>query len=235
MLFACHESYKIASRLYTRAFSRRGESFPETYFDFENDILFMDARVSWFKDILKDMDKDITKVSNLALRVEFSPSEKLQGCPDEQTYKWIAEVLSIFNNIKNLTFVLEQETHHCRSPCLYCAGCLPWSKEQEADLVFADDLYTVQRALSIYDGDETLSFDSYANMSVDSSQLRRYQFSLGKKRRQKFIIPKIEMKIVVTAKLQKLLKSKKEEYINNQLGAMDGEASRIAELGDTEE
>ena len=43
------------------------------------------------------------------------------------------------------------------------------------------------------------------------------------------------MNIVVTAKLQKLLKSKKEEYINNQLGAMDGEASRIAELGDTEE
>ena len=93
----------------------------------------------------------------------------------------------------------------------------------------------MQRALSIYDGDEPLLFDSYANISVDSSQLRRYQFSLGKKRRQKFIIPKIEMKIVVTAKLQKLLKSKKEEYINNQLGAMDGEASRIAELGDTEE
>jgi transposase len=92
----------------------------------------------------------------------------------------------------------------------------------------------VQRALSIYDGDETLSFDSYANMSVDSSRLRRYQFSLGKKRRRKFIILKIEMKIVVTAQLQKLLKSK-EEYINNQLDAMDDEASRIIELGDTAE
>lgn len=72
-------------------------------------------------------------------------------------------------------------------------------------------------------------------MSVDSSRLRRYQFSLGKKRRRKFIIPKIEMKIVVTAQLQKLLKSKKEEYINNQLDAMDDEASRIIELGDTAE
>jgi hypothetical protein len=43
------------------------------------------------------------------------------------------------------------------------------------------------------------------------------------------------MKIVVTAQLQKLLKSKKEEYINNQLDAMDDEASRIIELGDTAE
>jgi hypothetical protein len=181
MLFVCRESYAIAASLYTRAFSRRGESFPETYFNFEDDILFMDARVSWFKNIPKDMDGDISEVSNLALRVEFSPSEILQSCPNEQTYKWMADVLSIFNKIKNLTLVLEQETHHCRSPCLSCAGCLPWSKEQEADLVFADDLFTVQRALSICDGDETLSFDSYANMSVDSSRLRRYQFSLGKK------------------------------------------------------
>src|SRR5258708_3255956 len=85
MLFVCRESYEIASSLYTRAFSHRGESFPETFFNFEDDILFMDARVSWFKNILKDMDEDISKVSNLALRVEFSSSEKLQGCPNEQT------------------------------------------------------------------------------------------------------------------------------------------------------
>jgi hypothetical protein len=120
MLFVCRESYAIAASIYTRAFSRRGESFPETYFNFEDDILFMDARVSWFKNILKDMDGDISEVSNLALRVEFSPSEILQGCPNEQTYKWMADVLSIFNKIKNLTLVLEQETHHCRSPCLSC-------------------------------------------------------------------------------------------------------------------
>ena len=71
LLLACHESFKAASRAYTRTFSSLG-SLPQTYFNYALDTLFVD----W-----ESCPGSVLEIESLlrsfAFRDEFSKIERL--------------------------------------------------------------------------------------------------------------------------------------------------------------
>ncbi|KAH6668516.1 hypothetical protein B0J14DRAFT_167205 [Halenospora varia] len=113
VLFACRESYSVASKFYTPSFAL-AHSIPETYFDLERDTLYLRfdtfALLSngyWYDNTMDALEylydsANLKRVQNLAVLVDPDPDQIVDTArPDS-----LADVLFLFGNIKNLTLVL---------------------------------------------------------------------------------------------------------------------------------
>ncbi|KAF4630007.1 hypothetical protein G7Y89_g8135 [Cudoniella acicularis] len=113
VLFACRDSYSIASKFYIPSFSF-ADSIPETYFDHQRDTLYLRcdtfALFSYYDYFSETMDEleylydsaNLKRVQNLAVLLDPDPDQVMNtGTPDR-----LANILFLFGNIKNLTLVL---------------------------------------------------------------------------------------------------------------------------------
>ncbi|KAG4414940.1 hypothetical protein IFR04_011917 [Cadophora malorum] len=112
VLFACRESYSVASKFYMPSFAF-ADSIPETYFDHQRDILYLrfdtfallpyDDLVSCTIDELEYLyDSANLRVQNLAVLLDPDPDQ----ITNMARHDTLANILFLFGNVKNLTLVL---------------------------------------------------------------------------------------------------------------------------------
>jgi hypothetical protein len=122
VLFACRESYSVASKVYVPSFAF-ADSIPETYFDFRRDTLYLscnkfglfyeDVEGSWYKtgdELQRLYDRvNLGRVQNLAILLHPDPEEgaRVAQPPD------LALFLLLFGNVKYLTFVVGHFSREC--------------------------------------------------------------------------------------------------------------------------
>jgi hypothetical protein len=110
LLLACHESFEVASRSYSRQFSALG-AIPQTYFDFDRDILFIDTRSFTTKAVphlMKDggyMFREAHLVQHLLLGTDVINNSLEPNC--EYT---VVTALGFFGNIKILSLAVDHYT-----------------------------------------------------------------------------------------------------------------------------
>jgi hypothetical protein len=104
LLFVCRESYEVMTRHFEKAFGGYNV-FPDTWFDFERDILYLDWDI-YDEPLMKPGDflsLNACKVRNLAT---------FDDVFDDHHYddyeSWLCEILNVFTNVKQLTTVLYQ-------------------------------------------------------------------------------------------------------------------------------
>jgi hypothetical protein len=115
LLLVCRESHAIASRYYTKTFTcTNGEThiaIPQTYFDYEHDILYLDQKGSFrtaenghstFYNHLFDLDREeVKRVRNLALWIDLAA----EGIEDIE--RTLAEILGCFGGVARFTLVVD--------------------------------------------------------------------------------------------------------------------------------
>jgi hypothetical protein len=104
LLFACRESFEVASQFYAKAFGT-WDGIPETWFCFERDILVLDW--GWEDGMHYDLedfsDDDLKSVRKLAFfypNDRYTPSDVMQLEYEE----WLAQCLEGFCNLETLYF-----------------------------------------------------------------------------------------------------------------------------------
>jgi hypothetical protein len=105
LLFVCRESYEVMTRHYQKAFGGC-QSFPDTWFDFERDILYLDWDV-YNEPPMKPGDflsLNACKVRNIAT---FNNDVLYEHHYDDYE-SWLCEILNVFTNLKQLTIILYQ-------------------------------------------------------------------------------------------------------------------------------
>jgi hypothetical protein len=122
VLFACRESYSVASKVYVPSFGF-ATSIPETYFDFQRDTLYLrcntfglfyeEAEGSW-DETIDELDRlydrvNVARVQNLAILLHPDPEEAARVA---QPFD-LALFLLLFGNIKYLTFVVGHFGREC--------------------------------------------------------------------------------------------------------------------------
>jgi hypothetical protein len=105
LLFVCRESYEVMTRHYQKAFGGFS-AFPETWFDFERDILYLDWDVYDQRPIKPEDFPSLNacKVRNLAT----FDNDVLDELHYDDYESWLCEILNVFTNVKQLTIVLYQ-------------------------------------------------------------------------------------------------------------------------------
>ncbi|KAF7909888.1 uncharacterized protein EAF01_003606 [Botrytis porri] len=192
LLLACRESHEVASKWYPRVFQCYADnpqtlrvptamqgpgsvSLPQTYFNFEEDTLFItpetfrprynaeNDEISRRLDNLAGAPLSITTgVSRLVHDPDFLRIENLaiKLTSDEWTLywdahaEWLAQCLERgFRNLKTLTIVVDQ---HIPSPYWRETQGVKMSKEDRANLVYMDKLIDVQDACRFYHPDRPI-------------------------------------------------------------------------------
>jgi hypothetical protein len=173
ILFACRESYTVASKYYQRAF-HPADTIPETYFDFHRDTLFLrydtmcadsighEAIVNGIAgntDRVYDRD-NIARVENLAVLVDPKDGSGLES--------WICYLMAIFLGVKKLTLVLQHYTS-------------PGDDDSDLSLIEPIDVNQacdIYRSLSILPRELVPSIPENANIAkseVDMDRLKQYR------------------------------------------------------------
>ncbi|TGO60921.1 hypothetical protein BOTNAR_0137g00210 [Botryotinia narcissicola] len=189
LLLACRESHGVASKWYPRVFQCYADdpealrfpptvqgpgsvSLPQTYFNFEDDTLFItpdtfrprfnaeiDAVTRRFYNLAQVPEHTISGVSRLVYDQDFSRIRNLaiQLTSDQWDLdwdahtEWLARFLERgFRELKTLTIVVD---HHLLSPRWIEMQGVKMSKEERANLVYMDKLIDVQDACRFYHPD----------------------------------------------------------------------------------
>lgn len=105
LLLACHESFRVASKVYTKSFSALG-SIAQTYFNFELDTLYLDLRTeaagveAIVQDVLPYMCQDeLAKVEKLAINRDLL-TETMGSFEN-----YLACILFFFSNVKTVYLI----------------------------------------------------------------------------------------------------------------------------------
>ncbi|KAF4627906.1 hypothetical protein G7Y89_g10242 [Cudoniella acicularis] len=123
ILFVCRESFEVASKFYSRAFGSLG-SFPEVWFNFESDYLYLDwGESSGMSYSPEDIPtEEAHKVRNLVL---FKDDPRLACQGFRSTEAWLAYVLLYFPNVETVIISRMNGTH---------------TSEESVELVFKDPI-----------------------------------------------------------------------------------------------
>ncbi|KAF8850817.1 hypothetical protein BDZ45DRAFT_696418 [Acephala macrosclerotiorum] len=121
VLFVCHEAYKVANRHYKRAFSNKlGSSIPEVWFAFKTDFLYLGPEylgpdyIGPGPSASCHQERIIFILQNELHPHDLSSIENLVVWWDSSTNgfngpwsleRYLADILSHFGNIKNVTIV----------------------------------------------------------------------------------------------------------------------------------
>ena len=231
ILFACRESFQVASQFYSPAFScrvGRFKSIPQTYFDFRRDTLYIDNRIyerqftdaGIFEIGLQALwnRQELAKVQNLALgaNVYDLRDGDDDGDDDGDLASWLAKTLGYFSKVKNLTIVVE----HCHDVFVEETGFT----DENATLTFLDDVYDVCEAFDIYE--EVTPWDreplqiplnGYAQEAVvDLDKLERFRMKWNGTTEKlcPWEMPKIEYKTLMSVGLKSKLQAMEKDYLN---------------------
>lgn len=190
LLYACRESWTVASKVFTRAFGT-AQAYPETWFDFKRDLLYLD-----FGHLLADLSLDVKKVENLAVcahPIDFNNRFYRRGIDE----RFLAEVLAYFGNVKTLTLVNSQHTVLDRGDLvttdvtdigrsfLYFRGL---------DMAYnrSFDKRVAARNLS----PQKIEWETQRHFLFKIDDLERHRTHLGEGQQPRFKLPKIERKTI---------------------------------------
>ena len=214
ILFVNREAYHVATKHYTKTFSNvqpnsNGKydedhtTLPETWFDYENDILFLDWWTTFrnfyafYLRLLDFLSEEALKVQNLAITVDHNWILEFE---DLETF--LAGILARFAKTKNLYVVIEKVG--MEGPISKCEDYTP---KQKGDLVFLDALINLEHAFNILDFKEEFLDDTKIK-KIDANENDIFKVKLDKLEllRKKRIdrgysaweMPNIERKILIT-------------------------------------
>ncbi|TGO42757.1 hypothetical protein BHYA_0005g00220 [Botrytis hyacinthi] len=192
LLLACRESHGVASKWYPQVFQCYADnpevlrfppaiqgsssiSLPQTYFNFEEDTLFItpdtfrprfyteiDKATRRFYNLAQVPEHTISGVSRLVYDPDFSRIKNLaiQLTSDQWNVhwdahaEWLARCLERgFRDLKTLTIVVD---HHLLFPRWRETQGVKMSKEARANLVYMDKLIDVQDACRFYHPDRPI-------------------------------------------------------------------------------
>ena len=190
LLYACRESWTVASKVYTRAFGT-AQAYPETWFDFKRDLLYLD-----FDHLLADLSFDVKKVENLAVcahPIDFNNRFYQRGIDE----RFLAEILAYFGNVKILTLVNSQHTVLDRGELvttdvtsigrsfLYFRGL---------DMAYSRsfDKRVAARNLS----PQEIEWETQGHFPFKIDDLERHRTNLREGQQPRFKLPKIERKTI---------------------------------------
>ena len=203
LVFVCRESLEVAARFYTKAFGD-DYAFPETWFDFEIDTLYLDWGWHGVSDTpfgAADFGDDVLKVKHLAL---YNSRDDYQLRGTEENEGLVCEILDEFCNLETLTLVNRRHDE---------------SGEKTSDLVFMDpmDLLIWQqyRGCNTPDVDmtklnlcieELLEAEAHlSQMTIDWGELKPIKTQRRQDRIPPWEMPKINRKIITTQYMKELL------------------------------
>ncbi|KAE9366464.1 hypothetical protein N431DRAFT_429340 [Stipitochalara longipes BDJ] len=107
LLFVCHESYQVAIKYYEKAFGSH-HSFPETWFDFERDALYLDWGSKGPELSLDDfLSSEASRVRHLVMHGYPNTLQYHNQALDHEDL--LCDVLNVFTHLECLTTVLFQE------------------------------------------------------------------------------------------------------------------------------
>jgi hypothetical protein len=227
ILFVCHESFAVASRLYSKAFSCGGASIPETWFDYRRDTLFIDhdtfaqcqfRRIKWVQSIIADMDDkyaQLGKVANLALRVRLGNVDVPPETDDSALEQILCETLGFFGGVKSLTLVIE---HYEEESYTW-----PAVGEGEHALTFIEDLIDLNRvflASALRDGNYNPTMaprSDYFFIKVDETRLEELRMKWIRDGLRPWEMPTIRRKICLAARVKQRYEDLKHNYHARQI------------------
>ncbi|KAI9651076.1 hypothetical protein NHQ30_001113 [Ciborinia camelliae] len=213
VLFVCKESYHIASKRYKQAFPSRG-AFPEIYFDYERDHLFLPSRkllqrflrsssIPMKPNLLLPPRSELCKVQNLVL----SSCHYFRAASLGQRNMAIYTALMRFPNLKNLTIVVQD----CRTG--KTAG-------ENSELVLFEPII-IHEALVMFNSPQTNSIDLNQGLLRENPQRLEMQVDVadleGKRLEdlaKGFVwnLPNIQWKTLTTATFKNQFETSKKDY-----------------------
>lgn len=225
MLFVNRESFGVASRFYSKTFSslhveeahndssKNGcAALPQTYFDFANDILFLDTHNSSRAALLHYfmrhfLPEETAKVRNLAIMAKHI-------FVLHNFEKYLSRLLNLFSGVENLFVIIEH-------PWIWKIE-KDYTLEESCEVEFLNTLIDIPDALEIYDAVEPEDLEP---LLILRDGLHGF-YELVSKRLQEWIsgmashsgsstswkVPKIECKIIMSAGLKRELMRKRHQY-----------------------
>jgi hypothetical protein len=225
MMFVNRESFDVASRFYSKTFSslhvdephnnsskENCAALPETYFDFANDILFLDTHNPSRAGLLHYfmphfLPEETAKVRNLAIMTRhIFVLHNFEKC--------LSRLLNLFSGVENLFVIIEH-------PWIWKIE-KDYTLEESCELEFLNTLIDIPGALEIYDAVEPEDLEPLLILRVGLHGF----YELVSKRLQEWIsgmashsgsstswkVPKIECKIIMSAGLKRELMRKRHQY-----------------------
>jgi hypothetical protein len=115
LLLTCRESFSVGSKAYSRSFSSLG-SFPQTYFNFELDTLYLDWLTYPDCGLLLDgllssylCSDELAKIKRLAVDDDI-----LLHSPESHE-SFLCDILAVFGNVEKFTLVTEHHRNELRA------------------------------------------------------------------------------------------------------------------------
>jgi hypothetical protein len=193
LLYVCRESYKVTSTYYERAFGTVS-AFPQTWFNFKSDTLYLDFMLPYDTFFRPDyISDDIKRVERLAIFVH--PDAETLPIAPQSLSELVHELLCVFGNVRELYFVVKR-----------------YNSSDRANLIFSTIKHDFDTAMSLYskpyNPQEDFEFQSketdYAN-TIDNlfmphlTSLEAFRVAeVGKHCLPKYTMPRIESRIITS-------------------------------------
>lgn len=219
LLLVCKESYEVASKRYKRAFPALG-ALPETYFDYERDVLSLCIEYLETEVAIADQDSHLMvraeacKVQNLSFsfdQIFFRESNTAEEDLRDRSV-FVGHILQVFCNVKHLTIEVEDHAE------LFNGGkCL---NEIRKELEWFEPI-EVTEALDMFHSVETQTIDLHRGLLRESKRLPELDIDLEMVERHRledlemglvWQLPEIHWKHLVTTTFKTEFEALKKEY-----------------------
>lgn len=200
ILFACRESFAAATKFYERVFST-DHSFPETYFNFYQDTLYIRYDTfSWYSEGAEsiihslvcfsiDNHKELNRVENLAVLLDPNTVS---------VEEWLVDLLWYFRGVERLSLVLQHYDQNDIASPLCLIEPIDVDKAWLDLQIYLLDPYEQEEI------PEILSNDNIGLADVDQEVLR---VTIKAEMGQDYILPEIECGVVITQDFKEDLNS----------------------------
>jgi hypothetical protein len=199
ILLACCESFAAATKFYERVFSI-DPSYPETYFNFYQDTLYIrHDTFSWYSEGAESMidalacfsvhnNKELNRVKNLAVLLDPKATVSVE--------EWLVSLLCFFQGVERLSLVVQ----HYHQNDIASPLCL--IEPIDVDAAWLD----LQLFLSNpYKLDEIPEILSNGNIGLADIDLEVLRVAIEAEMGQDYILPEIECGVIVTQDFKECL------------------------------
>lgn len=204
VLLACRESYRIGASVYTKAFGS-DSAFPETWFDFEQDTLYLD----WDSPILNVGDIYDAPMPTHAGQVQHLA---ILHCPDwYQSPRYLHRVLRRFGNVKTFSMIMKR--HCCEFDNLALMD--PFDFDAKVDLLESPDDEILEEK---YNQDQNRYLgEAFNAMELDTHTLKNlWRRGINSDGIPAYNMPTIAVKIMTTRGLKEAFEIADCQYLKNK-------------------
>lgn len=255
LLLVCWESYRVASKVYTKTFAAQG-ALPQTYFSYQHDILYLDVQTigKGFRYSPNVSNEDqlaiVLKGAGMVVAEEFARVERLvveapmrggyRQTPDDANLKeWLHTINQVFPNLKELTAVQRYRYEYMGHKQEYEYEDLRFMEFNiDNDGISRVNGYRMAEAVKPQPGPPRLAFPESLVAEATSEWEAKYPEGT------KFALPKVEHKLLTSRYMeQKLLEAaekvakreRKGTWYINPADPTDFEESASDEMDEEEE